>query len=238
MIKKFIIFVSILLIGFILTLPISAASETGLKIDEGEQFTYKIDFKNGSSSISNCRYTTIESEGQRYLHYTNGDNEGEQWDVTTDLKGFPKQIVYSVMQNTVKLKFDGIGGVAEYGTWNGQAICGVQKFTPNASLEINLVLRTLDLTNKNKYIINVIQKDKLPELVVYPMYFQVIQDETVKVEAGTFKCKKILFSLADWRGVFYKSYHYITNDAHHYWVKMENMPPGANAELIAINNSP
>lgn len=66
------------------------------------------------------------------------------------------------------------------------------------------------------------------------MYFQVLNEEIVKVPAGTFKCKKILFSLADWRGNFYKSYHYITNDVHHYLIKMVNMPTGAKTELISI----
>jgi len=85
-----------------------------------------------------------------------------------------------------------------------------------------------------RYEFDFLQYDKLPELDADRMYFQVIGEETVTVQAGTFKCRKILFSLSDWRGSFWQAYYYISDDSHRYIVKTENIPHGGAMELIQI----
>jgi len=66
------------------------------------------------------------------------------------------------------------------------------------------------------------------------MYFKVIGTTKVSVKAGTFNCKKILFSLTGYKGFFYKAYYYVTDDADRYIVKIENIPVNGSSELIAI----
>ena len=132
------------------------------------------------------------------------------------------------------MTFNTKGDVKLDGIWNDEEIQKSGKFSKNVSSEIGLVLRTLNLNSRRKYVIDIIQKDIFPELTAYKMYFEVVGEEEVKVPAGTFYCKKVLFTLSGWQGLFYKCYNYITNDERRIIVRMDNMPRGGQTYLIAI----
>ena len=142
--------------------------------------------------------------------------------------------VYYVKLCKMQLDFDGKGGVILTGYWNGKKIEQKNEFMKNVTLENALVVRTLELDNFDEYIFDLLQTSKFPSLESYKMYFKVLGEETVGVKAGTFNCKKILFSIKGWKGIFYKAYYFVSNDEHRYLVKIENMPRGGSTELVSI----
>jgi len=221
-----------LLLFLLLLLPVGsvgAASGTGLAIVDGERFVYEIILPDGEKVQSECRYWRKESQGRVLFGYTYNDPVGK-WDVLTNAQGYPVEVSHEFYGNPIKFTF-GKNKVHMSGFWNGENISEEREFKGLITPEIAMILRNLDLGSKDRFVLQVIQKDEYPELVTYTMYFQVKEDTTITVKAGTFNCKRVVFSLTDWRGLFYKSNQYITNDEYRRIIKMENFPRGGETEL-------
>ena len=146
----------------------------------------------------------------------------------------PVQCKYSSNNTKIIFDFNKNGNIWVNGLWNMKKINKSGVFMNNVTIENALVVRNLNFTNNEKYIFDLIQIDKLPKLKAFRMYFKVIDNEMINVKAGVFKTKKVLFTLTDWRNVFYKAYYYISDDEHRYIVKIINIPVGGETELLSI----
>ncbi|MBN1648301.1 MAG: DUF3108 domain-containing protein [Spirochaetales bacterium] len=201
--------------------------------DENEVLVYRNIHADGSERTSRTRFFPVPGAIKGGIAYTNAD-EVSAWEVHTDLHGVPSLIKYSEKGNSLVLIFDGTGKVRVKGNWKGKEIDLAKTFSPTVTLENAAVARSLDFTSNTKYVFDLLQTDKLPQLVPYRMYFRVVGEEIVTVPAGTFRCKKIQFSLKDWRTLFYKAYYYISDDEKRIIVKIDNVPKGGSSELTAI----
>jgi|GEM_PF-1922439 len=203
------------------------------KINDGEKFIYKITGKDGKSFTGKSAYHVSCSNGKiiySYLYIS----DIEKFDVKTDENGKPIEIIYEAKGNIIKLIFNGLGKTNMKGYWHGNKLDKEGYFLKNVTLENALVIRTMDLNSKEKYVFDLLQIGEFPKLIAYRMYFQVIGEETITVKAGSFRCKKVIFSLCDWRGFFYKAYYYISDDQNKYIVKIDNVPMGGTSELIKV----
>ena len=214
-------------------LSVSFIYAENLNVYNGEKFIYEVTNSEDEVFNTTTTYFVKQENGEKLYSYTNKDKY-ETWNVTTDVQGVPKNITYQAYGNTLTLDFEGTGDVTMQGYYGGEQIDKTGNFAANVSLENALILRTMDLDKGNKYVFDLLQTDKFPELKAYKMYFKVLGTETVQVEAGEFECKKVLFSLTGFRGLFYKAYYYVTDDENKYLVKMENMPKGGSSELISV----
>lgn len=230
---KHFILVSLIVLFHCVYVSTAFSGENKLKIKDGEILNLEITTKDNERFIAQTTYGVIEKNGNLFFSYVNKDNRS-LWEVETDAKAFPIKIKYSKKGNKMQLDFDGKGGVILTGYWNGKKIEQKNEFMKNVTLENALVVRTLELDNFDEYIFDLLQTSKFPSLESYKMYFKVLGEETVGVKAGTFNCKKILFSIKGWKGIFYKAYYFVSNDEHRYLVKIENMPRGGSTELISI----
>lgn len=212
---------------------LQAQSNKELFIESGEKLIYKIKVKGKEDYQHTVTYFSQKEVGQLFYSYKSVDIHS-RWEVKTDNRAYPLKIDLFAKGNEVHLSFDGRGKVNMQGYLNGKKIDTRAQFKPNVSLENALIVRSLDLNSPEKYSFDLLQFDKFPKLEAFPMFFQVEDDVVVSVEAGTFKCKKVLFSLNDWRSLFYKAYYYISYDEHHYIVKIENVPKDGSTELIKI----
>ncbi len=201
-------------------------------IENNESFIYKID-NDGNSYTATCTYTIKEFSGIKRYYYDYSDKYCA-WEVTTDFNGLPQNIVFRKDKNRVTLKFNKTGAVKMTGLWDGKNLMETGKFSANVTLENALVLRTMDLRKGKKHVFDLLQTEKFPDLEAYEMCFEVIGIETVTVPAGTFQCKKVLFTVNDLRSAFFKAWYYVTDDNHRYIIKMENMPRGGSTVLTQI----
>jgi len=189
---------------------------------------YKKESLNGKlyfSYISTGDYTSTDKYIESGTH---------RWEVCTDAKGMPAYVNLYSGNNGIWMKFDGNGNVDYNIKWNNKTAGGRKNFKANVSFENALIVRTLDFNRNDNYIFDLIQSRELPDIEAYEMYFKVIGTTKVSVKAGTFNCRKILFSLTGYKGFFYKAYYYVTDDADRYIVKIENIPVNGSSELIAI----
>jgi len=218
-------------------------SASPLRIRNGEKLIYRIKYK-GKEYIQTIEYKTILKNKKQYFYYESygpfsqlGPNKhvgSHKWEVLTDRNGIPRKINFFAGKDAVKMVFNGKGNVNVIINWEGKFVKKSKRFKKNVTLENALVVRTLDLSRKNKYIFDLLQLREMPDLEAYEMFFKVIGNKTVTVKAGTFRCKKILFSLTGFRGAFYKAYYYVTDDEHRYTVKIDNVPMNGSTELINI----
>lgn len=202
-------------------------------INNGEKFIFKITTSEGTTYTAETTYYVKNIENKIIYAYAHRD-EFVSWDVTTDKNAIPIKIKFTEKGNQMNYSFNGNGKVNMSGFWNGKMVNEKGTFSKNVTVENALVAITLDLNLNNKYVFDLIQTDKLPNLKPFKMYFKVEGEERVMVKAGTFKCKKVLFTLTDFRSIFYKAYYYITDDEHRYIVKIDNMPMGGATELTSI----
>jgi hypothetical protein len=226
--KQMIIF--ILLFSVI---PSLLSAENNLQIINGEKCVMEIRDKSGETYLGTNTYNIQSVDGKTAFYYL-FVNKYSSWYVWTDSNAIPFKIIYENEDGKITLLFNHKGEVAMQGIWKNREIEKTGYFLPNVTLENALVVRTLNLESNEKYEFDLLQYDKLPQLDAYRMYFQVIGEETVTVKAGTFYCKKVLFSLSDWRGIFWQAYYYVSNDSHRYIVKTQNVPDGGAMELIRI----
>ena len=208
------------------------AQERGFNINNDEIFVYSNIFSDDSEEPGRTRYFAVPGD-ESFFGYIHSDSRSE-WRVYSDEKGFPTEISYSASDNALFFEFDGSGNVRMHGVWDEKTVDITKKFKNNVTLENAAVVRTLDFDSGDKYVFDLLQTDKLPRLIAYRMYFKVLGTETVTVKAGTFRCRKILFTLTDWRTLFYKAYYYITDDDKRCIVKIDNVPEGGSSELISI----
>ena len=202
-----------------------------------EELTYIIHL-NGKSYIEKTKASFVDdqlsyiSEGN-YVSPKVWEKGGpHQWDVKILKNGQPYLIQYSVAENVVRWSFDGKGRVCMNGIWDSNTCHDCKQFDTYVTVETNYLIRHVNFVNNEQYIFNLIQLSELPKFKTYIMYFQWVGDEVVQVEAGEFHCKKILFSLKGFKGFFFKSFFYISNDAHRYIVKIDNLPINGTTELI------
>lgn len=214
-----------------------------LKLVEGEKFIYQLIVGEGEYRETTEYHTRVVNNIPYYFYTSIGEftepdvykpGGKHKWEVTTHTNGMPSIIAFQVDKNTIKWKFDGKGTVDMRAHWEGRAFKTSRTFKPNVTGENNLSLRTLDFSQREKYVFDLIQVREMPDLEVYEMFFWVLGEESVTVKAGTFTCKKILFSLSGLRGHFYKAYYYVTDDEHRYIVKIDNIPRGGTSELVHI----
>jgi len=206
-----------------------------LNLTDGDTFVFKVKNQQGDVFESTTEYRVDSMpEGLQY-GYTNSD-KFEKWEVNVNQDAVPSTIVYTSKGNTMELNFDGKGSVQMTGLFAGKQINVTGFFSPSVSLENALILRTRQLKEGEQYVFDLLQTSEFPALKAYEMYFKVAGSQTITVQAGTFQCKKVLFSLKGWRGLFYKAYYYVSDDKHRYLVKMENIPMGGWSELIRIEN--
>lgn len=210
----------------------------GLEIKGEEKFIYQV--TDGKIQYQEeVIYQNSTFEGKNAISYVNiakkGNEKLYEWNVVTDAQASPFKIDYYEGNSEVNMVFDGEGRVKMTGNWKDEQLNLTNNFKKNVTLENALILRNLNLDSNKKYVFDLLQREELPKLKAYEMYFKVVGNKTVTVSAGTFDCKKVLFSLTDWRGFFYKAYYYVTNDNHRYIVKIENSPKDVDSELISIN---
>lgn len=206
-----------------------------LQIVDGETLTFEITPEEGEPYLTTSTYYVKEENGEVLYSYTNVDKNAS-WDVTTDTQALPRKIVFAKKDNKVELNFDQQGKVEMVGEWNGKKVHETATFRENVTLENMLIIRTFDLQSTEKYEFDLLRSGKIPDLKHYPMTLEVVGEEEVTVPAGTFQCKKVLFTLADWRSSFYKGYYYVTDDEHRYVVKMENLPQNGSTVLQKIEH--
>jgi hypothetical protein len=214
--------------------PLSAAPMLSISFDE--VLVFRVHPGHGEPYIVKTIYKSTENNGSfnhSYMHY----DKDMSFDVMTYGNALPSRVIVTGVNLRAAYMFDGSGSVKMELKNDKGTVEKTGKFTPNVTVENALVARTLDLTSTGKHEFDLLQCGELPELIAYHMYFKVMGEETVSVEAGTFNCKKVLFSLAGWKGMFYKAYYYISNDEHRYLVKMKNMPTGGSTELIQIQDA-
>lgn len=162
------------------------------------------------------------------------ESGNHRWEVLADYSGIPVKIGLYSCKNSIIMKFDGKGNVDYAIDWKNTKRIGQKIFRSNVSFENALIVRTLDFNRKDRYIFDLIQARELPEIVSYEMYFQVLDNKRISVEAGVFNCRKILFSLTGFKGMFYKAYYYVSDDPNRYIVKIENVPMNGSSELVLI----
>ena len=195
-------------------------------------FKYVHGMADGSAYQSTTEYFVSDSSSSGYSHL----DPYSKWEVESASDGKPVMISYAEGKDCVVLHFDGSGNVVMTGTWKGEDVAEHGRFSPSVTLENMTVVRSLDFESGEKVEFDLLQVSEFPGLTPYEMYFQVVGRETVSVPAGTFDCRKVLFSLVGFRGMFYKAYYYVTDDDRRYVVKMENMPRGGHTELVAVGN--
>ncbi|MBN2040441.1 MAG: hypothetical protein JW864_10385 [Spirochaetes bacterium] len=225
---------SVFLILLMAEFDLFSAPET--IISNNEVLVYKVHPEKGDPYTSKTVYNFEKKNGVLFYSYIHYDKD-HTFKVITDKDAIPRKIIRTNAESSASFTFTGEGSVILVLENNNGITEKNGTFSENVSAENALIARTLDLSSEEKYEFDLIQCDKLPELAAYRMYFQVEGETTVAVKAGNFKCRKVLFSLSGWKGMFYKAYYYISNDEHHYIVKIENMPEGGCSELVKINNS-
>ncbi|UCD72300.1 MAG: hypothetical protein JSW70_04710 [Syntrophobacterales bacterium] len=176
-------------------------------------------------------YTSIGNFTEPDMYKPGGEH---RWEVTTYTNGMPSTIAFQIDKNTVKWEFNGKGTVDMRANWEGRTFKRSRTFKPNVTVENTLFLRTLNFSQKEKYVFDLLQIREMPDLEAYEMFFKALGEEKVTVKAGTFTCKKILFSLTGFKGLFYKAYYYVTHDEHRYIIKIDNIPRGGTSELVRI----
>jgi hypothetical protein len=186
-------------------------------------FMYEIKEGMGVSYMCTTSYNWRIIEGVKYYNYVT-IGKYDSWDVITNQNGKPKEITYKKDIDSLHLIFDGSGYVKCTGVWDNKPINTSKQFRENVTLENVLVLQTMDFNKKGKYVFDLIQPDKLPDLVVYRMYFKVTGYKTITTPAGTFDCIQLDFSLTDLRGLFYTAYYWVTNDPKRMLIKIDNIP--------------
>jgi hypothetical protein len=214
-------------------IPSLLSAENNLQIINGETLIMQIREKNGETYLGTNTYSIQNADGKTTYYYLYTDKY-DSWYVWTDGNAIPFKIIYENKDGKITLLFNHKGKVIMQGSWKNRTIEKTKYFLPNVTLENALVIRSLNLESNEKYEFDLLQYDKLPELEAYRMYFQVVGEETVTVKAGRFYCKKVLFSLSDWRGIFWQSYYYVSDDSNRYIVKTLNVPDGGAMELIRI----
>jgi hypothetical protein len=117
--------------------------------------------------------------------------------------------------------------------WKGKTFSQTGQFQHEVSTEPYLLLRTMALGTGTRRDFDSIAYRELPALVTYPMFFEVLGDETVTVPAGTFHCNKVLFTVNDWRRLFFSAVYYITDDEKRWIVKVELHPFSGGMELVS-----
>lgn len=219
------------------------SSNSFLKMETGNKFIYRIMINEREYTETTEYHTIVIDNRPCYSYISIGDfTESDiyksggkhKWEVTTDIQGMPIKISFQAGKNTVEMEFDGDGTVHMKANWNEKILKDSEKFKSNVTSENSLLVRTLDFSHHGKYVFDLLQLKEMPYLEAYEMFFEVLGDETVTVKAGTFKCKRILFSLTGFKGFFYKAYYYVTNDECRYIVKIDNMPMEGSSELIRI----
>ena len=211
----------------------SLIAESNLKIVDEEKLVFQGKNKENDAFTAETTYYVRVKNKKPFYSYKHVDGNST-WEVATDENAIPSRVVFTMKGNKMTLDFNGEGGVTMSGYWNGKKIQKKGSFESNVTLENALVVRTLNLDRKDPYYFDLLQTSEFPELEAYSMYFEVQGEETITVGAGTFACKKILFSVSGWRGLFYKAYYYISNDTHRYLIKIENLPMGGETELARI----
>ena len=209
------------------------AQELRFQVNQNEVFEYLNKKPDGSELTGKTVFFFENGKNSKAVGYTHRDARSE-WKVLAGADCSPFAINYDEQHGSVKLSFDGTGNVRLTGTWDGKPVDAQKRFGANVTLENAMIVRNLDFENSEKYFFDLLQTDKLPRLVAYTMYFEAVGEETVTVPAGTFRCKKICFSLKDWRSMFYKAYYYVTDDDRRIIVKIDNVPKGGSSELVRI----
>jgi hypothetical protein len=215
---------------FLLHYTVSVSADP-FSLQSGERLEFSIQGASGEKYTSASQYSDTIINGARYFRYVNSDKYAH-WDVIADTNGSPLNIAYQTNGNTMNLSFDGLGKVTMDGFWNGKKTEQKGIFQRNVTLENAFILRTMEFTIGAEREFTLLQTDKFPELSAYTMFFKVLGNETIKVAAGAYSCKKVLFSIRGWRGLFYKSYYYVSDDAYRHLVKMTNVPLGGWSELV------
>lgn len=186
-------------------------------------YNYEMNDGKGNTTLCDTKFNWANISGTKYSHYIFSGKDFS-WNVTGSADGKPKEVIFKAGKDSITLRFNGEGLVICTGSWKNKKISESKKFRANVSMENMLVLQTLDFNKKGKYIFDLIQYDKLPDIIAYRMYFKVRGNETITTSAGTFKCKKIEFSIDDFRSIFYKAYYWITDDSKRLMVKVDNVP--------------
>jgi len=205
-------------------------------VKEGHRMVYEITFKNSEKFYGEFKFNLIEQNQKKFNHYLYVD-KNEKWDVTTTEIGIPVKVIHTLHGNLIEFYFSEDGRVKMIGKFNNESIQEERTFKPGITVENIMVLKNLDFNSTENYNFDLIQTLEYPKLIAYPMYFRIVGNQKVCVKAGEFNCKKILFSLSDMRGLFFRAYYYVTDDLERNIVKIENMPISGKTELISIENN-
>ena len=212
------------------------------QIVPGQVFEYRT-FAHNQTATESIVYSAITSGSKTLLRYTNtGTNINPDLApgraaficrVTADEKGIPFETSYAVSANAVRTLFNQ-GEVNLVANWKGKSFTHRRQFSAEVSTEPFLMLRTMDLATANRRVFDFVSYRDFPGFSSYPMVFEVLNRETVTVPAGTFICKKAVFTANDWRSIFFKAYYDITDDDRRWIVKIEFRPFGGGMELLGV----
>jgi len=209
-------------------------------VKNGETFDYiRKSTRPDSQGVRFKMLFSVEQEGgQTQFVYENRHPDG-RWLVRTRADGTPVETNLARGRDNYKLKFSPDGHLVMNGVWEGKEREYKARFDPNATLENLMLLRTLPLEPGSKYSFQQFRPDKLPKLVPFRMMYQVLGKKTITVKAGTFRCKEVLFTCkSSFYRRFYKSYFYVSDDDHRYFVKEVNPSRGFVVDLQSIGYEP
>lgn len=207
--------------------------------DDGESMcVYQVKLKNGETYNADMSFMRTEIDGNVCLSYKSYD-KFDNWSVVARDDGYPREIRHNALNGNFDLSFtfDESGAVGMNGLWNGEDCSQVGTFSKRVSLENTMILRRLDLTIGLKHTFDLIQHSSYPNLSALPMYFIPIGIEEVEVPAGKFSCCKVLFSIDDVRGVFFRAYYFVSLGNYQDIIKCVNVPVGGGYELISLIRS-
>lgn len=208
-------------------------------VRNGETFDYiRKSTQNSSENVRFKMAFSVKTEGaETHYLYENKHPDG-RWLVRTRKDGTPVETNLIREREKYRVQFSPDGRLTVKGVWDGKQQEYKARFDPNATLENLMLLRTLPLQPGAKYSFQQFRPDKLPKLVPYKMYYQVVGEKTVTVKAGTFRCKEVLFTCkSSLYRRFYKSYFYVSDDSHRYFVKEINPSRGFEVELQSIGRT-
>jgi hypothetical protein len=209
-----------------------------LKGDDESVCVYQIKLKNRETYKANMRYSRTEIDGQESLSYTSCD-KFDHWSVVARNDGYPREIRHNALNGNFDFSFTfgESGNVDMNGSWKGEESSRKGTFSKRVSLENAMILRRLDLTIGMKHTFDLIQHSSYPNLSALPMYFSPIGIEEVEVPAGKFSCCKVLFSIDDVRGAFFRAYYFVSVDGYQDIIKCVNVPVGGGYELVSISRN-
>ena len=214
--------------ALILTVLAAVPAFSQFTVKDGESFVYRTALKEGAVVEAKCTYSTVPN-GYSYKYSC----PSEQWDVVTDKSAKPVKISHTLEGNEMNFTYSG-NTVSLQGMWNGTAVDAAESFNGFVTGENALLLRAHDFDAEKSFSFYLLQPDRYPEIKAFKMMFKWEGSEEVTVPAGTFKCRKIKFTLSGAGSLMFSAYYYITDDDRRIIVKSENMPVGGKSELISI----